>query len=85
MTKETKKSFTATVGLVIHSAGTCAMITPRTLYCVDPFPVADGIALGAAASAENTELEIVIFVAIMLHKVKCVIADEMIHGKSGYL
>ncbi|XP_065919269.1 zinc transporter ZIP9-like [Dysidea avara] len=49
VTKETKKSFTATVGLVIHSA-------------------ADGIALGAAASAENTELEIVIFVAIMLHK-----------------
>ena len=34
-----------------------------------PFPIADGIALGAAASTANTELEVVIFVAIMLHKV----------------
>lgn len=31
--------------------------------------IADGIALGAAASAANTELELVIFIAIMLHKV----------------
>ena len=34
-----------------------------------PPQTADGIALGAAASADNTELELVIFIAIMLHKV----------------
>ena len=33
------------------------------------YSTADGIALGAAASTDNTELELVIFVAIMLHKV----------------
>lgn len=46
---EARQSYTATIGLVIHSA-------------------ADGIALGAAASADNSELELVIFIAIMLHK-----------------
>ena len=30
--------------------------------------VADGIALGAAASASKTDVEFVIFLAIMLHK-----------------
>ena len=29
----------------------------------------DGIALGAAATTSHTEVEIIIFVAIMLHKV----------------
>ena len=29
----------------------------------------DGVALGAAATTEHTEVEIIIFIAIMLHKV----------------
>ncbi|CAG7719369.1 unnamed protein product, partial [Allacma fusca] len=44
-----KRSFTATVGLVVHSA-------------------ADGIALGAAATTPHAEVEMIVFVAIMLHK-----------------
>jgi len=44
-----KRSFTATLGLVVHSA-------------------ADGIALGAAATTPHTDVEMIVFVAIMLHK-----------------
>lgn len=44
-----KKSFTATLGLVVHAA-------------------ADGIALGAAATTSHTEVEMIVFFAIMLHK-----------------
>ena len=31
--------------------------------------VADGVALGAAVSTSKTEVEVIVFVAIMLHKV----------------
>ena len=31
---------------------------------------ADGVALGAAVSTSKTEVEVIVFVAIMLHKVK---------------
>lgn len=31
----------------------------------------DGIALGAAATTDHTEVEIIVFLAIMLHKVIC--------------
>ncbi len=31
---------------------------------------ADGIALGAAAASSNTDVEMIVFIAIMLHKVK---------------
>ena len=34
-----------------------------------PPPLADGLALGAAAGLSKTDVELVIFVAIMLHKV----------------
>lgn len=35
----------------------------------------DGIALGAAATTAHTEVEIIIFIAIMLHKVCCTYVD----------
>ena len=31
---------------------------------------ADGVALGAAVSTSKTDVEVIVFVAIMLHKVK---------------
>ena len=65
-TKETKQSYTATIGLVIHSAGKSLVTSQLSQQLLQ---IADGIALGAAASADNTELELVIFIAIMLHKV----------------
>lgn len=34
--------------------------------------VADGVALGAAVSTSKTEVEVIVFVAIMLHKVKII-------------
>nr|CAG4648913.1 EOG090X0EEU [Polyphemus pediculus] len=43
------KSFTATLGLVVHAA-------------------ADGIALGAAATTSQAAVEMIVFLAIMLHK-----------------
>lgn len=33
--------------------------------------VADGLALGAAAGLSKVDVEIIIFLAIMLHKVQC--------------
>ena len=33
------------------------------------FSVADGVALGAAVTTSKTEVEVIVFVAIMLHKV----------------
>jgi len=44
------KSFTATLGLVVHAA-------------------VDGIALGAAATTSHAAVEMIVFLAIMLHKV----------------
>ncbi|XP_051157155.1 zinc transporter ZIP9 [Leptopilina boulardi] len=44
-----ERSFTATVGLVVHAA-------------------ADGVALGAAATTSQADVEVVVFFAIMLHK-----------------
>lgn len=45
-----ERSFTATLGLVVHAA-------------------ADGVALGAAATTSQADVEVVVFFAIMLHKV----------------
>ncbi|KAL2713913.1 zinc transporter ZIP9-A isoform X1 [Vespula squamosa] len=44
-----EKSFTATLGLVVHAA-------------------ADGVALGAAATTSQADVEVIVFLAIMLHK-----------------
>ncbi|XP_033212546.1 zinc transporter ZIP9 isoform X2 [Belonocnema kinseyi] len=44
-----ERSFTATLGLVVHAA-------------------ADGVALGAAATTSQADIEVVVFFAIMLHK-----------------
>lgn len=44
-----ERSFTATLGLVVHAA-------------------VDGVALGAAASTAHTDVEMIVFLAIMLHK-----------------
>lgn len=46
-----EKSFTATLGLVVHAA-------------------ADGVALGAAATTSQADVEVIVFLAIMLHKVR---------------
>ncbi|KAG0725288.1 Zinc transporter ZIP9 [Chionoecetes opilio] len=43
------RSFTATLGLVVHAA-------------------VDGVALGAAAASSHTDVEMIVFFAIMLHK-----------------
>lgn len=48
-----ERSFTATVGLVVHAA-------------------ADGIALGAAATTSQADVEAIVFLAIMLHKVSII-------------
>lgn len=47
--KEGGRSWTATLGLVVHAA-------------------ADGVALGAAATTHQVDVEIIVFLAIMLHK-----------------
>ncbi|KAK3907457.1 Zinc transporter ZIP9 [Frankliniella fusca] len=44
-----ERSFTATLGLVVHAA-------------------VDGVALGAAATTAHTDVEMIVFFAIMLHK-----------------
>lgn len=44
-----ERSFTATLGLVVHAA-------------------VDGVALGAAATTAHTDVEMIVFLAIMLHK-----------------
>lgn len=55
---------TATVGLVVHAAGLCN-------FCIFSFQnlrLADGIALGAASST-SADIQMIVFLAIMLHKV----------------
>ena len=41
----------------------------KTLYD-DLYVTADGVALGAAASMSKMDVEIIVFIAIMLHKVR---------------
>lgn len=43
-------------------------VVPHTKVHV--FSPADGVALGAAASTSQTSVQLIVFVAIMLHKVK---------------
>jgi len=57
--KGSERSFTATLGLVVHAA-------------------VDGVALGAAATTAHADVEMIVFVAIMLHKVSC--EDLGFHG-----
>ena len=42
------------------------LINSKTVICCF---AADGVALGAAVSTSKTEVEVIVFVAIMLHKV----------------
>ena len=44
----------------------CLLKTLTCFLCVSP---ADGVALGAAASTSQTSVQLIVFVAIMLHKV----------------
>lgn len=45
----------------------------------------DGVALGAAATTQHTEVEIIIFIAIMLHKV-CILVTRLFQDRvSNYL
>ena len=65
---------TATIGLVVHAAGAiCVRACPCVIMIINSlsffFPVADGLALGAAAGLSKTNVEFIIFIAIMLHKV----------------
>ncbi|XP_045579712.1 zinc transporter ZIP9 isoform X1 [Salmo salar] len=52
---------TTTLGLVVHAAEQSQFIRTWTLQ-------ADGVALGAAASTSQTSVQLIVFVAIMLHK-----------------
>ena len=46
-------------------------VSVRTnLHLLDIIFIADGLALGAAAGLSKTDVEFVIFIAIMLHKVR---------------
>lgn len=72
---------TTTLGLVVHAAGgthtgfRTSDMKPRfhpvgkvsVQLCV--LSPADGVALGAAASTSQTSVQLIVFVAIMLHKV----------------
>lgn len=47
-----------------------ALLQLFTVFYVSLFPIlADGVALGAAASTSQTSVQLIVFVAIMLHKV----------------
>jgi hypothetical protein len=55
---------TATVGLVVHAAGLCNFCS----FSFQNLLLADGIALGAASST-SADIQMIVFLAIMLHKV----------------
>lgn len=40
--------------------------------------LADGVALGAAASTSQTSVQLIVFVAIMLHKVSRILVKDLI-------
>ncbi|KPM09503.1 zinc transporter ZIP9-B-like protein [Sarcoptes scabiei] len=56
--ERSNSKMTATIGLIVHSAGDFM----HTILN------ADGIALGAAATTSHTDVEMIVFFAIMLHK-----------------
>ena len=67
---------TATIGLVVHAAGMINWGGEATVGRDYNFPFffsADGLALGAAAGLSKTNVEFIIFIAIMLHKVHSII------------
>lgn len=67
------RSLQATLGLVVHAAGKKNF--PFFLIFLDcrhktvSTSAADGIALGAAATTSHAATEMIVFLAIMLHKV----------------
>lgn len=64
-----KPKSTATIGLIVHSAGRF-LYWPFLHFVHDSFhfSLADGIALGAAATTSDSNVELIIFLAIILHK-----------------
>ena len=73
-----RHKFTATLGLVVHAAGIVAAMhahndfSQRNVHSCSL--AADGVALGAAASTSQMHVEMIVFIAIMLHKVNAVAA-----------
>ena len=73
-----RHKFTATLGLVVHAAGIVAAMhahndfSQRNVHSCSL--AADGVALGAAASTSQMHVEMIVFIAIMLHKVNTVAA-----------
>eukprot|EP00105_Crassostrea_gigas_P036769 XP_019920917.1 PREDICTED: zinc transporter ZIP9 isoform X1 [Crassostrea gigas] len=70
--QQNRNRITATLGLVVHAAGIvvsksyCYMYTATLGLVVHA--AADGIALGAATVLAHTHLTMIVFIAIMLHK-----------------
>jgi len=61
-----KNNATLTLGLVVHAAGNQTFFFLGSSKLV--FFAADGVALGAAATTSHQDVEIIVFLAIMLHK-----------------
>ncbi|OWK09558.1 SLC39A9 [Cervus elaphus hippelaphus] len=72
--RPSNSKITTTLGLVVHAAGGFRLQWNPFLFCHTVFYVsffpnsADGVALGAAASTSQTSVQLIVFVAIMLHK-----------------
>lgn len=58
---------TATIGLIVHSAGEYCGFELSYIWLIC-WITADGIALGAAATTSHADVEMIVFLAIMLHK-----------------
>ncbi len=74
-----KITFSTTLGLVVHAAGILFIYLKKfnrnaanfKIYLKNKLIIkADGIALGAAAATSKTDVEMIVFFAIMLHKVR---------------
>ncbi|KAH8342778.1 hypothetical protein KR084_012821 [Drosophila pseudotakahashii] len=63
-----KNNATLTLGLVVHAAGNHGVITLLGNFFNRFSFAADGVALGAAATTSHQDVEIIVFLAIMLHK-----------------
>lgn len=69
--QQPRYKITATIGLVVHAAGQPAKTIIKTfLFCAYCNFLADGVALGAASGSAHTDVQFIVFLAIMLHKVK---------------
>ncbi|KAH8272485.1 hypothetical protein KR044_009478 [Drosophila immigrans] len=83
---EHDKNITATLGLVVHAAGDRYfpfLCLHMLYYLYRLFYLADGVALGAAATTSHQDVEIIVFLAIMLHKAPAAfgLVSFLLHAK----